>query len=144
MSYEERNTWAGLIASVPAIVAYVVWMLVEGARTPVAEIVWVWPMLGTIVVGLVAAILIAIVWGKIAGARDPDLEHRADVRDREIAQRAERVGQAFLVIGGLVALVLCAVQAPWFWIAQALYAGFAVSAVISSLTRLALYRGGMP
>lgn len=144
MSFEERNTWAGLIVAVPGILGYIVWAAVAAARTPVAEIDWAWPMLGTIAASIVAVIVLTVVWGMIARRRDPDLEYRADVRDREIAGVGDRVGQAFLVLGGLVALVLCALQAPWFWIAHALYAGFALSAVVGGVARLVLYRRGMP
>lgn len=144
MSFEERNTWAGLIASVPGIAVYVVWMLRASRDTPVDRIDWVWPMASTIVASIVVAIVLSIVWGIVLSRRDPETDHRSDVRDREIATLGDRVGQAFLVFGGLAALVLCAVQAPWFWIANAVYAGFALSAIIGSMARLALYRRGMP
>ncbi|MCC4249577.1 MULTISPECIES: hypothetical protein [Microbacterium] len=144
MSFEERNTWAGLIASVPGIVVYAVWMLLAARDTPVDRIDWVWPMASTILAAIVAAIALSIVWGVVQSRRDPETDHRSDVRDREIAALGDRVGQAFLVFGGLAALVLCAVQAPWFWIANAVYAGFALSAVVGSMARLALYRRGLP
>lgn len=144
MSFEERNTWAGLIASVPGVLVYTVWMLLAARDTAVDRIDWVWPMVSTIVASIVVSIALSIGWGMIQSRRDPDTDHRSDVRDREIATRGDRVGQAFLVIGGLAALVLCAVQAPLFWIANAVYAGFALSAVIGSLARLGMYRRGMP
>lgn len=144
MSFEERNTWAGLIASVPGILVYAVWMLLASRDTPVDRIDWVWPMASTILAAIVAAIALSIVWGVVQSRRDPETDHRSDVRDREIAALGDRVGQAFLVFGGLAALVLCAVQAPWFWIANAVYAGFALSAVVGSMARLALYRRGLP
>lgn len=144
MSFEERNTWAGLIGSVPGVLVYAVWMLVASRETPIEHIDWVWPMASTIIASLIAAIALSIVWGIVQSRRDPDLDHRSDVRDREIATLGDRVGHAFLVVGGLGALVLCAVQAPWFWIANAVYAGFALSAIIGSFARLALYRRGLP
>ncbi|MFF8185880.1 hypothetical protein ACF044_01300 [Microbacterium sp. NPDC016588] len=144
MSFEERNTWAGLVASVPGVIVYTVWMLVISRDTPVDRIDWVWPMVSTIVASIVVAIAVSIVWGIVQSRRDPDTDHRSDMRDREIATQGDRVGQAFLVFGGLAALVLCAVQAPLFWIANAVYAGFAVSAIVGSLARLGLYYRGMP
>ena len=144
MSFEERNTWAGLIVSIPGVGVYVVWMLVAAASTPIDEIEWVWPMATTIGVSIVAVIALSIGWGIAASRRDPDLDHRSDVRDREIANLGDRVGRAFLVLGGLTALVLCAVQAPWFWIANAVYAGFALSAILGSIARIVVYRRGLP
>ena len=47
MSFEERNTWAGLVASVPGVIVYTVWMLVIARDTPVDRIDWVWPMVST-------------------------------------------------------------------------------------------------
>ena len=44
----------------------------------------------------------------------------------------------------LAGIGLSALEADWFWIAQALYAGSALSALIDGVTRLILYRGGMP
>ncbi|WP_292691035.1 MULTISPECIES: hypothetical protein [unclassified Microbacterium] len=144
MSFEERNTWAGLIASVPGVLVYTIWMLVVARDTAVERIDWVWPMVSTIVASILVAIAVSIAWGMAQSRRDPDTDHRSDVRDREIAAQGDRVGQAFLVFGGLAGLVLCAVQAPLFWIANAVYAGFALSAIIGSLARLALYYRGMP
>jgi len=144
MSFEERNPWAGLIASVPGVLVYTIWMLVVARDTAVERIDWVWPMVSTIVASILVAIAVSIAWGMAQSRRDPDTDHRSDVRDREIAAQGDRVGQAFLVFGGLAGLVLCAVQAPLFWIANAVYAGFALSAIIGSLARLALYYRGMP
>lgn len=144
MSFEERNTWAGVIASVPGVLVYAVWMVMAARGTAVERIDWVWPMFSTIMASIVVAIVLSIVWGIVQSRRDPDTDHRSDVRDREIATLGDRVGQAFLVLGGLAALVLCAVEAPLFWIANAVYAGFALSAIIGSLARLALYRRGLP
>ena len=36
------------------------------------------------------------------------------------------------------------VEADWFWIANTLYLGFILSAMLGSATKLGLYRTGLP
>ena len=48
------------------------------------------------------------------------------------------------MIGGLAGLVLAMVEADWFWIANAIYLGFVLSAMLSSATKIGLYRRGLP
>ncbi|WP_341933306.1 hypothetical protein MRBLWO14_002313 [Microbacterium sp. LWO14-1.2] len=143
MVYEERNVWAGLIVSVLVIPAYIVIVLQQAASTPVAEIDWLPPMLWTIGVGIVATIVVSVVWGIVAGARDPDGVGRSDIRDRDISRMGGRVEQGFLVIAGLAVIALCAIGADVFWIANAMFAGFAVSAVVGGVARAIAYRRGL-
>lgn len=142
MGYAERITWVGLIASVGGVIVYIVLVAPQVARVPVDEIDWVWPMVWTILGAIVASILLSIGWGMVAGARDPSIEHRADQRDREIEWFGDRVGTAFTVIGSLGALILAMVQAPWFWIGQAIFFGFFLSAFVGGIARLVAYRRG--
>ena len=144
MGYAERNTWAQLIASAGGTAVYLAIVLPQLATTPVGEIDWVWPMIWSIVGAIVASIVISILWGILAGMANPEVEHTADLRDREIEQLGDRVGQAFMVIGGLVALVLAMVEGPWFWIGNAIFLGFFFSAFLGGLTRIVVYRRGMP
>lgn len=143
MVYEERNVWAGLIVSVLVIPAYIVIVLQQAASTPVTEIDWLPPMLWTIGIGIVATIVVSVVWGIVAGARDPDGVGRSDIRDRDISRMGGRVEQGFLVIAGLAVIVLCAIGADVFWIANAMFAGFAVSAVVGGVARAIAYRRGL-
>jgi len=143
MVYEERNVWAGLIVSVLVIPAYIVIVLQQTASTPVTEIDWLPPMLWTIGVGIVATIVVSVVWGIVAGARDPDGVGRSDIRDRDISRMGGRVEQGFLVIAGLAVIALCVIGADVFWIANAMFAGFAVSAVVGGVARAIAYRRGL-
>lgn len=142
MGYSERNTWSQLLASLGGTIVYLAIVLPQLWSTPVAEIDWVWPMVWTIGGSIVASIVISIAWGIIAGARDPETEHRADQRDREIEWFGDRVGQAFLVFGALGALVLAMVEADWFWIGNSVFLGFFLSAFLGGLARAAAYRQG--
>jgi MFS family permease len=141
--YEERNTWVGLIVSVIGIAIYVIVVLQQAAGGPLTDVVW-WPiMLWTIGASIVASIVISIVWGMAAGVRDPDGIGKSDQRDRDIARMGGRVGQAFLVIAGLGVLVLCAFEADWFWIANTMFFGFALSAFVGGIASVIAYRRGM-
>ncbi len=52
------------------------------------------------------------------------------------------MGAAFVVIGALGALILAMVEAEWFWIGNAIFAGFFLSAFIGGIARLIAYRRG--
>lgn len=143
MVFEERNAWTGLVVSVIAITTYVVIMLQQAAARPVGDIDWLPPMLWTIGGGIVLTILITIVWGIAIGVRDREAATASDIRDRDISRMGGRVEQAFLVIAGLAVIALCAIGADVFWIANTMFAGFAVSAVIGSVARVVAYRRGL-
>ncbi|MBO3102513.1 hypothetical protein [Cellulomonas fengjieae] len=136
MSYEERNVWVSLVVSVLAYATYVVIVLSRAREVPLSQVAYVSPLLwsigGAIVVTIVGSIAVSL-----ANRRDG---HRKDQRDKEINRLGEYNGQAFVVMGGIAALVLALVEADWFWIANVIYLGFVLSAVLGSLTKLAAYR----
>ncbi|WP_375385209.1 hypothetical protein [uncultured Microbacterium sp.] len=143
MVYEERNVWTGLVVTVIAMTAYVIIVLQAAGGRPLTEVVW-WPiMLWTIGLSIVASIVISILWGIFAGMRDPDGVGKSDQRDRDIARMGGRVGQAFLVIAGLGVMVLCAFEADWFWIANTMFFGFALSAFVGGIASVIAYRRGL-
>ncbi|GGU48683.1 hypothetical protein [Lentzea flava] len=139
MAFEEKQAWA---LAVIAVVGYAVYLLIvlNGADgRPLTEAPYVGAMLWTIGGGIVAGI-VAGIWFGIA-ARNDGLQ--SDERDREISRFGDHVGQSFVVIGGVSAMVLAMVEAPYFWIANVLYLSFVLSAVLGSLTRIAAYRRGL-
>ena len=143
MVYEERNTWVGLVVAAIGMTIYVIVILQQAGGGPLTDVVW-WPiMLWTIGLSIVASILISILWGIVAGMRDPDGVGTSDMRDRDIARMGSRVGQAFMVIAGLGVIVLCAFEADWFWIANTMYFGFALSAFVGGIASVIAYRRGL-
>lgn len=141
IGYAERITWSQLIASPIAITVYLVLVLPQLSRG-IERVDWVAPMLWAIGVGIVVSIVLSIAWGIVAGMRDAGEQHVMDQRDREIERFGDRVGQAFLVLGGLAGLVLAMLDAASFWIGNALFAGFFVSAFVGTIARLVAYRRG--
>ena len=143
MVYEERNTWTGLVVTVIAMTVYVVVILQQAGSGPLTDVVW-WPiMLWTIGGSIAASIVISILWGILAGIRDRDGVGKSDQRDRDIAHMGGRVGQAFMVIAGLGVIVLCAMEVHWFWIANTMFAGFALSAFVGGVASVIAYRRGL-
>ena len=141
MSYEEKGTWVFLAIAVTGYAVYLFLVLPQFlAGEPVAEIDWVTPMLwtigGAIVAGIIGRILVEIV--------SPSESTKGDIRDKEIDRLGERVGNSFVVIGGVGALILAMFDVDTFWIANALYLGFVISGVLSAVTKLVAYRRGVP
>lgn len=138
MSYEEKNTWAfGVIAALGYVV-YLVWSFAAGGG-PLDPSTYVWPMVWAIGVGIAAGILAGIVIGASGGRGGG----RVDQRDKEIGWLGARVGNSFIVIGGVAALILCFVQAPHAYIANALYLCFVLAAILESVAKLVAYRRGL-
>ncbi len=143
MVYDERNLWSTLIVSAITMVGYTIVVLQQAGGGPLTDVDWVPIMLWTIGASIVGAIVVSIVWGIIAGMRDPDGVGKSDQRDRDIARMGNRVGQAFLVIAGLGVIVLCAFEADWFWIANTMFYGFAVSTIVGGIASVIAYRRGL-
>lgn len=141
MSYEEKGTWSFLVVAIAGYAVYL-WLVLSQivGGTPVDEVDYAIPMLwtigGAVVAGILARIAIEIA--------SPSESTRADVRDRQIDRAGEQVGNSLVVIAGIGALVLAMLQVHWFWIANAIYLGFVLSAVLGSLAKLAMYRRGLP
>jgi hypothetical protein len=143
MVYEERNAWAGLIVSPISMIVYVALVLQQAGGGPLTDVDWFPLILWVIGASIVATIILSIAWGIIAGAKDPDGVGRSDIRDRDISRMGGRVEQAFVVIAGLGVIGLCAVGADVFWIANTMYAGFAVAALVGGVARVIAYRRGL-
>ncbi|MFD9698421.1 hypothetical protein [Lentzea sp. NPDC059081] len=140
MAFEEKQAWALGVIAVVGYAVYAVLILSRTGGRPLVEVPYVGAMLWTMGLGIVAGI-VAGMWFGIA-ARHDGLQ--SDERDREIGRFGDHVGQSFVVIGGVTAMVLAMVEAPHFWIANVLYLCFVLSAVLGSMAKIAAYRRGMP
>lgn len=139
MGYQERNTWVQVFGTIAALAVYIPWTIASPS-TEGNE--WLWRMMWVIGGGVSLTIIASI--GFNLAARITREESTPDERDVRISHASERVGTAFLVIAGIVAIVMCAQAAPLFWIAHTIAAGFAVSALIGGIAALIMYRGGLP
>lgn len=143
MVYEERNKWSALIVTLITTIVYVIVVLKAANGGPLTAVEW-WPIMAwTIGISIVATIVISVLWGIIAGIFDPDGVGTSDQRDRDISRMGDRVGQSFMVIGGLGVIVLSALEANTFWIANTMFLGFALSAIVGGIASVIAYRRGL-
>jgi len=138
MAFAEKRAWIMLVVSTIAYAVYVVIILrrLDG-RSP-DEVSYASVLVGTIV----ASIVVAIVLNIAAAMTTPRGEEKPDQRDREIQRASEYIGQSFVVIGAVAALLLAVFEAPYFWIANAVYLCFVLSALLSSIAKIFAYRKG--
>lgn len=135
MVYHERAAWAGLIAAFVTTGVYI--GLVRGADA------WIWPMVWAIGIGVALSILITILWGIVAGVRDRDAATASDLRDRDINRFGGRAEYMVLVAAGLAVIVLCAIGAELFWIANTMFGGFVIASLVGGIARVIAYRRGL-
>ena len=139
MTYEEKGIWVYLTVTLGTYGVYLAIVLGQLATVPVAEINYVPPLLWTIGASIVAAIVLRIIVEIVSASET----YKADARDRDIKRTGDRLGGWPIIAGAVGALLLALVQADYFWIANAIYLGFAASAVLSSIITVALYRRGL-
>src|SRR5882672_3553000 len=100
MALEEKRAWTMAIVSAAAYAVYAAIILGRAgdlaARPYAATLIW------TVGASIVANIVANIFTG-IGTAR---ADSRRDQRDREILRFGDRIGQAFVVIGGVSALAM--------------------------------------
>ncbi len=135
MSYEEKGTWVYLVGTIGVYAAYVIYVLSQGVALPISN--WIWPLVisigAGIVVGIVLRILVEIVI--------PSESYKADARDKGVGRRGDAAGNWLIIAGALGGLVLALLAQDYFWIANVIYLGFVLSAVMSSIVKIAAYRG---
>jgi hypothetical protein len=138
MPYEEKSAWIMLIASVVSYSWYVSTVLgaLDGAPLQDAayQATMLWSIGGALVLTIVLHIVAAIL---VPGSFD-----KKDQRDRDIYRLSEYTGQSFVVIGAVAGMAMALAGWHPFWIANVIYLGFMLSAILSTITRIALYRFG--
>ena len=138
MSIEEKRAWIMLVVTICAYATYLGLVLGRMGAGPVGEVAYAATMLWSIGGAIVAAIVLHIV----ASATTPKDAAQKDQRDREIHHFGDYVGQSFVVLGGVAALGLALAESPHFWIANTIYLGFVLSAILGSTAKLVAYRRG--
>lgn len=149
MSFEEKVTWVNLAVS--AIVAAVYFFVVGGqlGERPVTEIAYLRPMIFAVgaiilltIVGSIAMAIGTAIAAEIRGQGSASDVGRTDERDARIGRRADRVGYYLLSALMLGVLILTVSKYEHFWIANALFASFAVVGMVVSIVKLVAYRRG--
>jgi hypothetical protein len=136
VTHEEKRAWILGFAALASYAVYLVLVLGRAGERPLTEVPYVAALLWTVGGSIVATIVLSIAVAMVAkdGAKDQ--------RDREIGRFGEYVGHSFVVIGAVAALLLAMAEAPHFWIANAVYLAFTLSAILGSIARIFAYRRG--
>jgi len=140
MTFEEKSQWAYGFASLVAPAAYLVWIAGKiGDAAAVGDIAYVRTLLWAIGAG----ILVNSLGGMIIRGANPREADVRDQRDRDIRRRGDAVG--FVVFSILVVgpFVLTMRDANTFWIANALYVAYVLTALITVSVKAVLYRKGI-
>lgn len=146
MSSEERGQWVYLIAIVLTYGAYAAIVLGQADGGPLTDVDYVPVMLAAIGIGIVLAIVgrivVEIAGGIAAEMAGHDEGHEADIRDRDIGRFGEYFAGTVLGLGMVVPFVLTLAESDYFWIANAMYLAFVLSAVVGAVVKLVAYRRG--
>ncbi|MGZ4661896.1 MAG: hypothetical protein ACXVYB_11510 [Arthrobacter sp.] len=138
MSFEEKSAWIMGVLAAGAYAVYLAAVLGLAGSMPLTDVPYVAPLLWTvgssIVLSIVLHILIRGLSAKGAGMKDQ--------RDREIYRFGEHIGQSFVVIGAVAALIMAMAEVNQFWIANAIYLAFVASAILASVAKIVAYRRG--
>ena len=142
MSYEERGQWVYIVVNVLTFGGYAAIVLGQARSSPVTDVDYAPTMLWAIGIAIALSIVGRVLM-EIAGemARPGD-SHQADVRDRDIGRLGEYFSGTLLGIGMVVPFVLAIAEFEHFWIANAMYAAFALSALVGTAVKLVAYRRG--
>ena len=141
MSFEEKSAWLMGLLAAAAYAVYLATVLALSGDMPLTEVPYVAPLLWTVGGSIAASIVLHTVI-RAFSARDAGIK---DQRDKEIYRFGEYIGQSFLVLGGVAALVMAMAEVDHFWIANAVYLAFFLSAILGSVAKIVAYpRGFQP
>lgn len=140
MSAQERSAWVMVVVATAVYAIYAAVVLGRASGTPLTTVDYVPVMLWAIVGSIVASIVLTILWSFFT----PRDSGRKDTRDREIGRYGEYTGRWVLIAGAAGGLLLAMGRADYFWIANVLYLGFVLSAILGSIVKIVAYRRGLP
>ena len=147
MSNEEKGQWVYLVAIVLTYLGYVAVVVGRAGGGPLTDVDYVPLLLAAIGAGIVLAIIgrivVGIAGGIAAEMAGDDPRPEGDVRDRDIGRFGEYVAGTVLGVGMIVPFVLALAESATFWIANAMYLVFVLSAVVGAAVKLVAYRRGI-
>ena len=138
MSFEEKRAWIMVVVAVGGYTAYLLVILGRAGDGPVSEVPYAAALLWTMGAGVVASVPLHV----LAAATSPEDAGKIDERDRAIGRFGEYAGSSFTVIGALAAMIMAMVEVKHFWIANVVFLGFVLSAIVGSAAKILAYRHG--
>jgi hypothetical protein len=140
MAHREKRAWIMLVVAVLAYAVYVSIVVGRAGGRPLPRAPYAAALLWIVGASIVANIAIEIAVS-MAGSKE---SRAADVRDREIARLGDSIGQSLLIIGAVAAMLMAMAGWDRFWIANVIYLGFTLSAVLGSIAKIGMYHGTLP
>jgi hypothetical protein len=95
--------------------------------------------IGIAIVGRIVVEIASRISDEMAGHEEAPVE---DVRDRDIGRFGEYVAGTVLGVGMVVPFVLTLAAFDYFWIANAMFLAFGVSAAVGAVVKVVAYRRG--
>lgn len=138
MTYEEKNAWIYAALAIVIPVTYFGSILPRLGNTAATEIAYQQPLLIAIGAAIVSAIVLSIVLGIFS----PKTAGKKDQRDKDINRLGEYVAGIILGVGFILPFGLALIEADHFWIANAIYLVFVLSAFCGTTVKLVAYRRG--
>ncbi|SDE54768.1 hypothetical protein SAMN05660485_01032 [Blastococcus fimeti] len=138
MAFEEKRAWIMATVAVITYATYVVVVVGGAGDAPLSDAPYAAALLWSVGAAIAGTIVLNIA-ADLGGHRE---DRATDQRDREIHRLGQYVGQSFLVLGGVAGLLLALGEHDHFWIANALYLAFFLSAIVGSVARIVAYRRG--
>jgi hypothetical protein len=138
MSYDEKSAWTYLLTSLLVWVGYVVVLLTRTGGGSLAEVPYVSALLWAVGISILANTILRALFEAVR----PSDSRMSDERDRAIDRRGEYVAGIVLAVAVVGPFVLALTESPHFWIANAIYAAYTLSAVVGSAVKVVGYRRG--
>ena len=139
MAFEEKRAWIRLVVAVLGYAAYVIVIVGRHHDDALATTPYTDALLWTVGLAVAATIVAEIAVNSLPGA-----SRATDERDREIGRLGDHVGQSFVVIGAVAAMLMGMAGWDRFWIANVVYLCFVLSAILGGVAKVVVYRRGVP
>jgi hypothetical protein len=104
------------------------------AATPYADAM-LWAIGGAIAASIVLSVILSTFFPRDAGKKDQ--------RDKDVNRQGQYVGGLVLGIAMIAPFLLTLARVDHFWIANAMYAAFVLSAIVGTTVKLVAYRRGL-
>ncbi|MBB6098321.1 hypothetical protein HNR42_001746 [Deinobacterium chartae] len=138
LSFAEKRAWIMGVVSAVAYGAYLVALLRKPAHLSLAETPYVAPMLWSIAGAIAANLLLQF----LDAALSPKEAWKTDDRDQQIHRFGEYIGHSLIILAAVSALGMALADLETFWIANVLYLGFFLAAILGSVAKIVAYRRG--
>jgi membrane glycosyltransferase len=140
VTHQEKRAWIMLVVTVIAYGWYALTIASRAGGGGLTQVSYPGVLLASVGGAIAASIVAEIGLGVVT----PSASRERDVRDRQIGRLGEYIGQSFVIAGAVAAMLMAMAGWDRFWIANVIYLGFVLSAVLGSIAKLAMYRGSFP